>query len=182
MNGINWLFYPTTVRDTGSAPGSVGKIPWRRTWQPILIFLPENSMDRGGWRAMSPYSCKELDIAEVTSHARTHGSDIEKLFFVYFHNVLPLKLNYSKCVKSRNVSEVMCRQFRDNLSYEGCLKPLKKWLVVCRKSVKRPSSLFYFRQIDYWYKIHGIGWLNMTMTFPIASPPFKWLTHQEIFV
>ena len=25
----------------------VGKIPWRREWQPIPVFLPENPMDRG---------------------------------------------------------------------------------------------------------------------------------------
>ena len=30
---------------------SVGKIPWRRVWQPTPVFLLENSMDRGAWRA-----------------------------------------------------------------------------------------------------------------------------------
>ena len=25
----------------------VGKIPWRRAWQPTPVFLPENLMDRG---------------------------------------------------------------------------------------------------------------------------------------
>ena len=29
----------------------IGKIPWRRTWQPTLVFLPGDSMDRGAWRA-----------------------------------------------------------------------------------------------------------------------------------
>ena len=29
----------------------VGKIPWRRKWQPTLVFLPGESMDRGAWRA-----------------------------------------------------------------------------------------------------------------------------------
>ena len=29
-----------------------GKIPWRRTWQPTLVFLPwRTPMDRGAWRA-----------------------------------------------------------------------------------------------------------------------------------
>ena len=27
----------------------VGKIPWRRKWQPIPVFLPGKSMDRGNW-------------------------------------------------------------------------------------------------------------------------------------
>ena len=29
----------------------VGKIPWRRVWQPTPVFLLENSMDRGAWWA-----------------------------------------------------------------------------------------------------------------------------------
>ena len=30
----------------------LGKIPWRRTWQPTPVFLPgEPPMDRGAWQA-----------------------------------------------------------------------------------------------------------------------------------
>ena len=29
----------------------VGKIPWRREWQPTPVFLPGESMDRGSWWA-----------------------------------------------------------------------------------------------------------------------------------
>ena len=29
----------------------VGKIPWKRKWQPALTFLPENPMYRGAWWA-----------------------------------------------------------------------------------------------------------------------------------
>ena len=29
----------------------VGKIPWRRKWQPTPVFLPGNTMDRGAWWA-----------------------------------------------------------------------------------------------------------------------------------
>ena len=42
----------------------VGKIPWRRKWQPIPIFLPGESH---GWRSLvgySPRGCKELDTTE----------------------------------------------------------------------------------------------------------------------
>ena len=30
----------------------VGKIPWRRTRQPTLVFLPRDPMDRGTWNAI----------------------------------------------------------------------------------------------------------------------------------
>ena len=29
----------------------VGKIPWKRKWQPTLVFLPGKSLDRGAWWA-----------------------------------------------------------------------------------------------------------------------------------
>ena len=44
----------------------VGKIPWRRAWQPTPVFLPEKSH---GQRSPAGYSLqghKELDTAEVT--------------------------------------------------------------------------------------------------------------------
>ena len=34
----------------GSDPW-IRKIPWRREWLSILVFLQENSMDRGAWWA-----------------------------------------------------------------------------------------------------------------------------------
>ena len=36
------------VADAGLIPES-GKIPWRMAWQPTLVFLLENRMDRGAW-------------------------------------------------------------------------------------------------------------------------------------
>ena len=42
----------------------VGKIPWRRKWQPTPVLLPGKSH---GWRNLvgySPWGCKELDTTE----------------------------------------------------------------------------------------------------------------------
>ena len=36
--------------DLGSFPGS-GRSAWRRAWQPSPVFMHENTMDRGVWRA-----------------------------------------------------------------------------------------------------------------------------------
>ena len=47
--------------DLGSIPG-VGKIPWRRKWQPTAVLLPGESH---GWRSLvgySPWGHKELDM------------------------------------------------------------------------------------------------------------------------
>ena len=43
----------------------IGKIPWRRAWQPTPVFLPEEAPP--GERSLagcSPWGCKELDMTE----------------------------------------------------------------------------------------------------------------------
>ena len=40
----------------------VGKISWRREWQPTPVFLPEESHGQRSLAGYSPWGCKELDI------------------------------------------------------------------------------------------------------------------------
>ena len=51
----------------------VGKVPWRRAWQPIPGFLPGESHAQRSLVGYSPWSCKESDTTEVTLHARRLG-------------------------------------------------------------------------------------------------------------
>ena len=44
----------------------VGKIPWRRAWQPPPGFLPEESHGNSSLAGYGPYGHKELDMTEVT--------------------------------------------------------------------------------------------------------------------
>ena len=44
----------------------VGKIPWRRAWQPHPIFLPGEFHGQRNLVDYSPWSYKELDTTEVT--------------------------------------------------------------------------------------------------------------------
>ena len=44
----------------------VGKIPWRRKWQPTPIFLPGESHGQRSLLGYSPWSHKESDTTEVT--------------------------------------------------------------------------------------------------------------------
>ena len=49
--------------DLGLTPG-VGKIPWRREWQPALVFLPGESHGQRNLTGYSPWGCKESDMNE----------------------------------------------------------------------------------------------------------------------
>ena len=48
----------------------VGKIPWRRAWQPTPVFLPGESHGQRSLAGYSPQGCKESDTTEATWHAR----------------------------------------------------------------------------------------------------------------
>ena len=50
----------------------VWKIPWRRIWQPIPVFLPEESQGQRSLAGYSPRSHKEVDTTEVTEYTHTH--------------------------------------------------------------------------------------------------------------
>ena len=51
----------------------VGKILWRRKWQPTPVFFPEKSHGQRNLTGYSPWGCKELDATEQThTHTHTH--------------------------------------------------------------------------------------------------------------
>ena len=43
----------------------VGKIPWRRAWQPTPVFLPGESHGRRSMAGHSPQGHKEWDMTEA---------------------------------------------------------------------------------------------------------------------
>ena len=46
----------------------VGKISWRRAWQPTAVFLPGESSDRGAWRAVVHR------VTKSQSHLKRHNT------------------------------------------------------------------------------------------------------------
>ena len=46
----------------------VGKIPWRKKWQPTLVFLPTESQGQRALVGSSPWGHKESDMAEHAQH------------------------------------------------------------------------------------------------------------------
>ena len=44
----------------------VRKIPWRRAWQPSLVFLPGESHERRSLMGYSPWGHKEMNMTEGT--------------------------------------------------------------------------------------------------------------------
>ena len=59
------------IRDLDLIPG-LGKIPWRRAWQPTPVLLPGDSHGQRSLAGYSPQGHKELDMTEVSQHTHTH--------------------------------------------------------------------------------------------------------------
>ena len=58
---------PANAGDSRDACGFdpwVGKIPWRRKWQPTPVFLPEESHGQKSLVVYSPWGCKETRLSD----------------------------------------------------------------------------------------------------------------------
>ena len=60
---------PPLMQETPVWP-QVGKIPWRRKWQPTPVFLPGKS---NGQRSLAGYSPKALKESDTTEHAHPYS-------------------------------------------------------------------------------------------------------------
>ena len=52
----------------------VGKIPWRKKWHPISVFLPGKSYGQRSLAGYSSWGPKESDMTEYTTHMRRNIS------------------------------------------------------------------------------------------------------------
>ena len=50
----------------------VGKIPWRRKWQPTPVFLPGKFHGQRSLAGYKPWNCKRVGHNLVTKHTHTH--------------------------------------------------------------------------------------------------------------
>ena len=61
----------------------VGKIPWRRKWQPTPVFLPEKSHGQRRLAGYSPWDCRGSDTPErLSTHEHSHTSVWGHMFLV----------------------------------------------------------------------------------------------------
>ena len=67
----------------------IGRIPWRRAWQPTPVFLPGEFHGQKSLVGFSPQGCKELYTTEVTQHAcnKVNSRTASRTCFQYFSNI-----------------------------------------------------------------------------------------------
>ena len=92
--GILWWLIWYRICLQCSIPGFdpwVGKIPWRRKWQPTPVFSPRESHGQRSLVGYSPWDCKELDTTEWLKEI-SPGCSLEgmmlKLKLLYFGHLM----------------------------------------------------------------------------------------------
>ena len=82
----------------------VGKIPWRRAWQPTPVFLPGESHDRGAWWAIVHWAADRHD-SMFNKYTEGHFTgmfsvELEIRFFIPFSKWL--NITYNELVMSKS--------------------------------------------------------------------------------
>ena len=105
----------------------VGKIPWRRKWQPTPVFLPEESHGQRSLAGYSPQGCKELDTTEGTWHVCTQQLKTTDIYYLTVFVGQKSSTGLKKCHQGCIVKEVLegnalCPYLRcwPNLAPCGC--------------------------------------------------------------
>ena len=83
-----WLSGKESASNTGDrfAPW-VEKIPWKRKWQPIPVFLPGKSHGQRSLVGWSRWDCKESDVTLVTKQQQNTSTVWEKFKSFSFYSV-----------------------------------------------------------------------------------------------
>ena len=64
---------PANAGDVKGFDSWIGKIPWRRTWQPTPAFLPGEFRRQRSLAGYSPWGRKEQGMTRATEHTRMHS-------------------------------------------------------------------------------------------------------------
>ena len=76
------------MRETPGFNPWVGKIPWRRAWQPTAVFLPEESHGQRSMAGYSPWGHKELDTTEWLNNNRIFALSLLHAWLGTSHHIL----------------------------------------------------------------------------------------------
>ena len=71
---------------------TLGKIPWRRAWQPTPVFSPGESHGQRNLAGYSPWGCKGSDTTEATKHSIAQGSKRDSREPLYFNKLSFIRL------------------------------------------------------------------------------------------
>ena len=170
----------------------VGKIPWRKKWQPIPVFLPGELHGQRSLVGYSPWACKDSDVTEQLTHAQSSFHVLGHFLF-YLCILFPSEF-FSSLVTSvlsfMSVSKILCSACRAEHSpiLYSAFRP--NWTNPHPLSVAhsllppRPSShchffapptnsylLTFFRADPRYHLANFYSWMWSHLSFSTCSTP-----------
>ena len=138
----------------------VGKIPWRRVWQPTLVFLPGESHGQRSLLGYSAWGHKEWDMTQK-HHLAEVKKDRETPIFSSIKKRLALHLS---CL---NIQYIW--SFIYHLQPGLCLLPMSTINIASTKCIFQHLSRYLQSQLPI---IHGAGYLGSAehLSVPLAVP------------
>ena len=129
----------------------VGKIPWRRVWQPTAVFLPRECHGHRNLAGCSPQGHTELHMTETTQHIcslETSSHNQERTYqhrlleYLCFHNThrhtCNIKIPISICHRASALAEIvrLCQDFSVFILTGHIIKTFCKTLPDIRKNTE----------------------------------------------
>ena len=115
----------------------VGKIPWRRSWQPTPVLLPGESHGQRSLGGYSPWGHKELDTTEQLSTARRIKLNVQVR-----HN----KRLRTEIIKWNNYNNILKKEVCEcGLAVSLCCK------ISCTNIMPLPFLRSTFRALWPWF-------------------------------
>ena len=137
----------TGLEETWVGPGFhpwVGKIPWRRAWQPTLVFLPGEFHGQRNLVGSSPWDRKELDMTDRLSTQLKNTKC--KLLLCCFYNVVYFFI--FGCAASSLLNELFSGCGEQGL-LSGCSAVFSlQWLLLLRAQAVGCAG---FSSCEFWF-------------------------------
>ena len=139
----------------------VGKIPWRRAWQPTPVFLPGESHGQKSLAGYSPRGCKEVDTKEATQHAGILPFSSPTCWFsVIIRFMVAGVTKWNKPLTHCNCRLATCQwhaYFQGNSNWSACYWLYSSWIKSC---------------VGPWVGVkEGLGW--STSVVPSQGAPLS---------
>ena len=124
------LVVKNPLANAGDIRSWVGKISWRRKWQPTSVFLSGESHGQRRLPGYSPWGHQELDMTEATQHNTALECMEKNSEFLLSISCLSGILSFSICINLYNL-------------HNSCMKQSQQPYFIHRETeAYRPSSIY----------------------------------------
>ena len=126
----------------------VGKIPWRKAWQPTPVFLPgENPMDKRAWPAMVYRAAKSRTWLKWLS---THAYIYLNVYLMWSCLKMAWKLKCSRVTTHWSLQAPCAAPGSSSWDMTFCLQLLASWAPLPQREQRSHNSFPNLPRGDQW--------------------------------